>query len=262
MLKGWRSLVSWGVIVVATVLVAGVRGHAEGILELEGMLEPSEVVELSSQVPGIIDEITVDRGDRVQKGEVLALLKSGVERAAVDLARAKVDFVKRKLVRNEELFRKKLISMHEKDELETEITLSELAKKEAMERLRLRTIQSPVDGIVVKRIGAPGEYIGEGSIMTLARIHPIYVEVIAPVEYLGLIRKGMKAEVISESPAGGRYQVRVSVVDHVVDAGSGTFGVRLELPNPNYTIPAGLKCLVRFVETPRFANAPSLRFSD
>ncbi|WP_300666905.1 efflux RND transporter periplasmic adaptor subunit [Desulfoluna sp.] len=250
MLKGWLFPVSRGMIVVAMVLVAGGLGHAEGILELEGILEPSEVVELSSQVPGIIDEITVDRGDRVKKGEVLARLKAGVEQASVNLARAKVDFVKRKLVRNEELFRKKLISLHEKDELETEIMLSELAEKEAIERLGLRTIQSPVDGIVVKRTGAPGEYIGEGSIMTLARIHPIYVEVIAPVEYLGLIRKGMKAEVISESPAGGRYQVTVSIADHVVDAGSGTFGVRLDLPNPTYKIPAGLKCRVRFAEVP------------
>lgn len=249
MLKGLRSLSLWG-IVGAMVLLAGGRGHAEGVLELEGILEPSEVVELSSQVPGIIDEITVGRGDRVQKGEVLARLKSGVERAAVDLARAKVDFVRRKLVRNEELFRKKLISLHEKDELETEIKLAELAEKEALERLRLRTIRSPVDGIVVKKTGAPGEYIGEGSILTLARIHPIYVEVVAPVEYLGLIRRGMKATVISESPAGGRYHVTVSIADHVVDAGSGTFGVRLALPNPTYKIPAGLKCRVQFAGVP------------
>ena len=41
-------------------------------------------------------------------------------------------------------------------------------------------------------------------------------------------------------------QARGQVVDRVVDAASGTFGVRLELPNPNYALPAGLKCKVRF----------------
>lgn len=240
----------WGGIVVILVLMAGGTGYAKGIIELEGILEPSEVVELSSQVPGILDAITVERGDRVKKGAVLARLKSGVEQAAVAQARAKVDFGKRKLERNEELFNKKLISSHEKDELETEIKLSELAEREAMERLRLRTIESPVNGIVVKRTAAPGEYIGEGSILTLARIDPIHVEVIAPVAYLGRIRKGMKADVVAESPAGGRYKVTVSVVDHVVHAGSGTFGVRLTLPNPTYAIPAGLKCRVRFNEAP------------
>ena len=34
--------------------------------------------------------------------------------------------------------------------------------------------------------------------------------------------------------------------DHIVDAASGTFGVRLKLPNPGYKLPAGLKCRVRF----------------
>jgi multidrug efflux pump subunit AcrA (membrane-fusion protein) len=38
----------------------------------------------------------------------------------------------------------------------------------------------------------------------------------------------------------------VTVVDRVVDAASGTFGVRLEVPNPNYRLPAGLKCKARF----------------
>ena len=44
----------------------------------------------------------------------------------------------------------------------------------------------------------------------------------------------------------GEYAARVKVVDRVVDAASGTFGVRLELPNPQGAVPAGVKCKVRF----------------
>ncbi len=32
----------------------------------------------------------------------------------------------------------------------------------------------------------------------------------------------------------------------MIDAASGTFGIRVELPNPNYSIPVGLGCRVRF----------------
>jgi hypothetical protein len=35
-------------------------------------------------------------------------------------------------------------------------------------------------------------------------------------------------------------------VDRVIDAASGTFGVRLQLSNPGNRIPAGLRCTVRF----------------
>jgi len=56
----------------------------------------------------------------------------------------------------------------------------------------------------------------------------------------------MPAEVYPEDPVGGRYDATVDVVDRVFDAASGTIGVRLNLRNPDYALPAGLKCQVRF----------------
>ena len=62
----------------------------------------------------------------------------------------------------------------------------------------------------------------------------------------GKIKVGTKATVDAESPLTGRYTASVSIVDKVVDSASGTFGVRLELPNPKGDIPAGIKCRTRF----------------
>ena len=56
----------------------------------------------------------------------------------------------------------------------------------------------------------------------------------------------MVAEVRPEKPGGGVLEASVKIVDRVVDAASGTFGVRLELPNPEYRLSAGLKCKVTF----------------
>ena len=97
--------------------------------ELEGLIEPSETIEVSSQIPGVIDEITVERGDLVEKGQVVARLKSGVEQAAIALAKARVEFGKRKVNRNDELFQKRLISAHERDEIDTELKIAELKKE-------------------------------------------------------------------------------------------------------------------------------------
>jgi RND family efflux transporter MFP subunit len=213
---------------------------------LEGLIAPSEVVNLSSPVVGVIETINVERGDLVRKGQVLATLKCGVEMAAVQLARAQVAFGKRKALRNEELFKKKLISVDDRDAQETEIELAQLQLQEAEERLALRTLKSPVNGVVMERMLAPGEYIGEGALLRLARLDPLYVEVIVPIKMLGTIRNGRKAVVIPEEPVGGKYNARVCVVDRVVDAASGTYGVRLRLPNPGNKIPSGLKCRIEF----------------
>jgi len=217
---------------------------------LEGMLEPFEVVELSSQMAGILDEVTVERGDFVKAGQIVARLTSGVEKASVDLARARVEFGERKVLRNEELFKKELISIHEKDEMETDVQLSRLQLREAEERLNLRIVRSPISGVVVERSHAPGEFVGEeDSILTIACINPLNVEVIAPIEYLGTIQKGSVAKVRPESPITRVYKARVVIVDPIVDAASGTFGIRLELSNPSFALPAGLKCNVFFPES-------------
>ena len=80
-----------------------------------------------------------------------------------------------------------------------------------------------------------------------ARINPLNVEVIVPVQHIGSIKKGMRAKVRPEKPVGGVYTGKVVIVDSIIDAASGTFGVRVELPNPSLKLPAGLKCHVRFL---------------
>ena len=58
----------------------------------------------------------------------------------------------------------------------------------------------------------------------------------------------MLAEVEPEAPVGGRYRATVTVVDTLFDASSGTFGVRLSLPNPDLSLPGGLRCKVSFLD--------------
>jgi hypothetical protein len=68
----------------------------------------------------------------------------------------------------------------------------------------------------------------------------------APGRGAQLWSSGIDIGLAGAPPVGGVYKAVVTVVDQVFDAASGTIGVRLELPNPDYAIPAGLKCQVRF----------------
>jgi RND family efflux transporter MFP subunit len=215
--------------------------------DLEGFFEPYEVVKIAAQAPGILDEVAVKRGDFVKKGQVIARFKSGVERATVEYFRAKAEFGSRKSARNEELARKQLISANEKDELDTDIQLSRLQLQEAGEKLRMRTIVSPIDGVVTRKSHNAGEYVGEDDIVTVAKIDPLNVEVIVPAARFGMIAKGQSADVRPDHPVGGAYRATVVIVDRIIDAASGTFGVRLELPNSDLKLPAGLKCKVKFL---------------
>ncbi|HKZ16194.1 MAG TPA: biotin/lipoyl-binding protein, partial [Geobacteraceae bacterium] len=48
------------------------------------MIQPSSVVNVGSEVTGIIEELLVDRGDYVKKGQIIVKLNSGVEQATME----------------------------------------------------------------------------------------------------------------------------------------------------------------------------------
>jgi RND family efflux transporter MFP subunit len=244
------------------------------VQEFDGLIEPKVTANVGSNTPGILESVAVDRGDVVKEGQVVATLQAGVEKATMDLAkaraeidatikakRAELEYAERSKQRKKELYEKKTLSFQEWDEAETRRILAELALNEALEAKRLAeleykrsvevvkrmSVRSPVNGVVVERYLHQGEYIEDKPVMRLAQIDPLHVEVIMPVSMLGSVKNGMVAEVRPEAPVGGVYKAKVTIVDKVVDAASGTFGVRLELPNPEYKLPPGLKCKVLFL---------------
>lgn len=250
-------------------------GAAAERIVLDGIIEPSLIVKVGSPVAGILASVKADRGDTVTQNQVLATLQSDVERATMELARtraqmdssvkakeARFKFNLRRQQRLEQLHENKVIPFEEMDEARTNTDLAQLELAEARENMKLAemewkrsqevfkrmTVYSPINGVVRERFLYRGEYVEDQPILQLAQINPLYVEVFAPVALLGSIEVGMTAEVLPEEPIGRRYQAQVKVVDRVIDAASGTFGVRLELPNPGNKLPAGLKCKVSFLK--------------
>ncbi len=268
----WRMAIA---AVVAAVLVAPSAGAQPGA-PYDCVLEPRVVVAVGASVDGLIESMTVDRGDLVKKGQPIAQLEASSERAAVASARARaeiesttkgnqarLEFGVRRFVRTEELFKKELVPVKEMDEAETQKVLAEIGVLEGEENKRIseldlerarvalaqKTIVAPVSGVVTERLLSPGELVKQTALLKIAQIDPLRVEVIVPVAMLGKIRLGMRAQIAPEVPIGKEAVIaRVTVVDRVADAASGTFGVRLEIPNPDYRLPSGLKCKARFLD--------------
>ena len=113
-------------------------------------------------------------------------------------------------------------------------------------KLELRTVRSPIDGVVASVSIETGEFVDEDEIMRVVQLDPLHVEVVVPVALYGEIETGTVAEVRPEAPFDRPHEAKVVIVDRVVDAASGTFGLRLELENPKGALPGGLKCRVSF----------------
>lgn len=259
------SLLSFSVSWVAT---------AEELPPVDCVINPYKTVDITSAVPGVLDEVRVKRSDWIAKDNIIAVLESSVEKATVALAnvRAEIDseirlsevslaFAIKQQARVDKLYARQTVSDKVKDEADRDVELSiwqlqqakdlkkvrQLELQRAREEIRQKTIRAPFEGFVLQIFKDEGEHVEDQPIVRLAQFDPLLIEAIVPMEQFGKIEIGMAGLVYPELYTDDPKEARVVAVDRMGDAASRTFGVRLELPNPDFTIPAGLKCEMKFL---------------
>ncbi len=249
----------------------------DALKAMDCIVEPSEIVELGSSVPGIIDKLHFERNNFVNSGDIVAELDSRVELATLELATARAEistsldlrrenaaFGLRTQDRNQQLFKESTISAQDMDKVKTETYIAQLQARQeednqriaqleaerALQALNQRTVRSPIAGVVIERYKSVGEYVEAEPVYRIANLNPLHVELIVPVSQLGTITTGMKAEIsIDLDSADDESHVAVvTSVDRVADAASGTFGVLLSMPNAGLRIPSGVRCNLNFMD--------------
>ncbi|MBL8378492.1 MAG: efflux RND transporter periplasmic adaptor subunit [Burkholderiales bacterium] len=233
------------------------------------LIEPHHVAEVGSPVIGIIAALHVERGDSVRRGQVLAVLRSDVEQAAVKVATsralanaeasaatANAALAQQKLARAEDLVARQFLAPQALDQARAEasVALERLAQtrearstaerelEQARAQLGLRTIRAPNDGVVADRYLSVGERVEEKPLFRVATIDPLRVEVVLPAALFGTLKPGAAVSVTPDFPGAAPREARVTLIDRLVDGVSNTFRVRLSLPNPGGRLPAGLRC--------------------
>jgi RND family efflux transporter MFP subunit len=233
------------------------------------LIEPSHVAEVGSQVIGVIQSVQVERGDYVRKGQVIAQLRSDIERAAVAVAESRMRgdaevaaasaasvLARQKLARSIDLAKREFISPQALDQSRAEAEVADQKLEQAREQKRIwarehelaqaqlavRQIVSPVDGVIAERYMSAGERVEEKAIVRVATIEPLRVEIVLPAALFGTLRVGDQISISPEIPNAAPRKGKVVLVDQLVDGPSNTFRVRLELPNPGRVLPAGLRC--------------------
>ena len=258
-------------------VVYGAVATSSFAADFDCLIEPRQVLELRSPIEGLIERVNVDRGDYVKKGQDLAVLDTSVDRVAAEIAKhrsqmegaikawdARSELSAKKSGRMDELHKQNFMSAQAREEAAAEKRVAEAELRDAMDNrrlaelelkrqaeiIRLKTIRSPVNGVITERLMNAGELaesgVGRKPLLKMAEIDTLHVEVLLPAAAYGKVKLGMPIDVVPEIPAGSRHRATIKIIDKVLDAGSGTFGVRLELPNAQRKIPAGIRCRASF----------------
>jgi cobalt-zinc-cadmium efflux system membrane fusion protein len=276
----------------ACVSLPALQAHAAGGSKPAGcLIEPEQVADVGSPVTGIVEDLPVSLGDTVEAGQAVVRLRADVERANANVAlmRAQVDaevraahasweLARQKVNRSKQLVDQNFVSAQalEQAEAEAEVASQKFklaqsqqkiyAREEAVAQaqLGLRTLRSPIKGVVVERYNNLGERVEDKPVVRVASIDPLRVSLMVPVAQYGQVTVGNTLVIKPELPGVESLRATVTYVDKVLDAASNSFRVRLSLPNPGNRLPGGLRCKADWatqvqapVQTPAAAIKPA-----
>ncbi len=221
--------------------------------EIEGTVLPFKSVTVSSPVEEIIAEIPVEEGDAIQKGEVLAELRSEQEKLELErydklMQRAKfeADAAQRLFENGSGTESEAIESRTELDRLESEKALVEL-------RLKEKTIRSPITGIVVDKFLEAGESVEQiEDMFEIVDIERVYIRFYLDARYLKTLKLSQELPVTFPLLGEDSFAAKVDFVDSRIDPASGLVEVKLLAQNPEKIIKAGMRA---YLELPDIEGA-------
>ena len=238
-----------------------VRGDIRNSVTATGTVEPVTLVEVGTQVSGIIDRLYVDYNDRVTAGQLIAemdkvTLESDLEEAEAQLASSKTEYEYRmkEYLRTKQLYDKELVSDAEYDEA---LYLYETAKNTYAQRqasivgirrnLGYATITSPIDGVVISRAVEEGQTVAAGfetpTLFTIAN-DLTDMQVIADVDEadIGYVQEGQRVDFAVDAYPDDVFSGTVKQVrlEATTESSVVTYEVVITAYNPELKLKPGL----------------------
>jgi membrane fusion protein (multidrug efflux system) len=190
-------------------------------------------VTLSADLPGIVERIAFESGQRVRTGDVLAELDARQERSQLAAAEAQRDLTRLSLDRASDLYRQGIVAQADYDRAAAEQKQAEARVGEIHATLQRKQIRAPFDGVLGIRQANLGQYMNAGDpVVPLQSVDPIYVSFSVPQQEVAKIQVGGGVHVSSDGLAGVELSGRVSAVDSTVDAATRNVQVQATFANP------------------------------
>lgn len=226
-----------------------------GGIVLTGTLNPERIVEVRTQVPGIIGRLAVDRGDPIRTGQLIAVVEAeGIRSAAagaqaqVSAAEANVALARQQLESSRTLHERGAISQFELQTAEAayQAAMGQLAAARAQassasESARRANITSPIAGEVSGRHVNQGEAVNPGDpLITVVNTSELELAGQVPVQSAARVQRGQRVEFTVDAYPGQIFEGVVARVEPTADPATRQVGVYLRLPNPNNRIVGGV----------------------
>ncbi|WP_144391636.1 efflux RND transporter periplasmic adaptor subunit [Pleionea sediminis] len=204
-------------------------------------LEAEQEAIVVAKTSEIITEIFVEEGDLVEKGQVLAQLKTDQQVLELKQAQVNLKRLKAELDRNKRIFEKKMVSSDIYEKLKYDYEAQQAAYELAKLQLEYATIVAPIDGVVSERMVKVGNMVTLSEpLFRITDFDPLHAVIHVPEQELSKLTKGMPALVGVDARKDEIFNAHVLRISPIVDANSGTFKVTVEVRDPERKLKPGM----------------------
>ncbi|SIS37221.1 RND family efflux transporter, MFP subunit [Zobellia uliginosa] len=228
-----------------TTVVAKV-GKFEHYLELQGDVKTKQNVLIYPEMSGTLQRVYVKEGQRVTKGQVLAVIDDGGRSSQLSQLKSQAALAKTTFERRKRLWEQKIGSEIEYLSAQTNYQAAEDAVKQAESQLGKSSIRAPFSGIIDDVIKDQGTVVSPGpgsEVFRIVNLSDMYIEVDVPETYLGGITKGKEAKVYFPV-LGDSILTKVRQTGNFINPSNRAFSAEVPVPNKKGNIKPNLSAKV------------------
>ena len=191
------------------------------------------VNQITPAMPGRIEKIYVEIGDKVNKGQLLVQMESSnLQQQNTQLVNLERDYA-----RYNELLKVGGIAQQQVDQIKTQIEVLRTVIKNLQDNTQLR---SPINGTVTARNYDNGDVFAQMPILTVQQLNPLRAIINVSESYFSKVKVGMPVDIQLDVYENETFTGKVSLVYPTIDAASHTFGVQITINNTDMKVRPGM----------------------
>ena len=209
------------------------RGEAIRAIYATGVVEPGVTLAITPRQSGHLIELTVDEGDTVHKGQILARLNDNDLQSTVKELSARQSFAQSYYRRLAELDQRNLVAKLDLDRARADLRAADAAVKRADAQRDFMTLTAPADGLIIRRDGEIGQFINPGqAIFHLSCCAPLRVSAQVDEEDIAQVYIGQPVLLHTDDLPQQILHAQISEITPKGDPITRSYRVRMQLDDP------------------------------
>jgi membrane fusion protein, multidrug efflux system len=209
----------------------------EHFVKVHGVVKTDDMAMINAESQGKIESISINEGQKVTKGQVLATVNGDVIRRSIAELENRLELAQTIFERQEKLWKQNIGSEIQYLQAKNERDALQKSLQTTQEQLSMTVIKAPFTGVIDEIFPKEGEYTSPGApFFRLINLDNVYIKADVSETYISSIGVGDSVDVIMPNSEVAVIRTSISRVGNFINPDNRTFKIRLDVPNKNYLL--------------------------